>query len=206
MISGSRRQGKSFLPPHGPTANVRPPGDPAPRRISSSSRRGLGPWPPGAILPHPARAAAESIRSLAPISHCGGTGSRTDQELEIGRGGIRTRTGVAPHRILSPVRLPFRHSAAEDWPPHTPSPERSLPPDVELVARRGRPGRRGTTAALRGSVIPCPVVRCSAAGQASEPTATSDSLRRPPLAVSFSRSWGGSGLPPLRCEAQPGLP
>ncbi len=27
------------------------------------------------------------------------------------RGGSRTRTGVTPHWILSPERLPFRHSA-----------------------------------------------------------------------------------------------
>ena len=31
------------------------------------------------------------------------------------RGGIRTRTGVTAHRILSPVRLPFRHSANQPY-------------------------------------------------------------------------------------------
>ena len=33
----------------------------------------------------------------------------------FGRGGIRTRTRVTPQGVLSPQRLPFRHSPTESW-------------------------------------------------------------------------------------------
>ena len=89
------------------------------------------------LLPLPCRSAppwtsswtsSEMWLSVQPLSR---RRAAADAPGPFGRGGIRTRTRVTPQGVLSPQRLPFRHSPEVSWlrsseRPHSPG-SRILP-------------------------------------------------------------------------------
>ena len=100
-----------------------------------------------------------ALHNGSKYSYCAPPGNR--RKLNTG-GGNRTHTGVTPRRILSPLRLPFRHAgdaglvSSTGW-----ANDCGLPkPLGTLRARRAAHEEVATKATLRVSLTSSPVSAC----------------------------------------------